>query len=118
MSNARLWFEQQVVNSLLRATRSGAAGRLFPRRRESSSGSPLSPERADREFRGEERKANLIRQFAMDDKAPPVAIGWFGRAAVWLVIALVAPNVISTLLECGFGACPDNPVSYQSLKGH
>ena len=118
MSNARLWFEQQVVNSLLRAARPGAAGRLFPRRRESNSGSPLSRERADREFRGEERKANLIRQFAADDKAPPVAIGWFGRAAVWLVIALVAPNVISTLLECGFGACPDNPVSYQSLKGH
>jgi hypothetical protein len=30
------------------------------------------------------------------------------RAAVWLVIALTALNVVSTLLECGFGACPDN----------
>ncbi|HTE77474.1 MAG TPA: hypothetical protein VK653_12175 [Xanthobacteraceae bacterium] len=69
-------------------------------------------------FAAKSKKANLVRQFAADDKAPPVAIGWFGCAAVWLVIAHVAPNVISTLLECGFGACPDNPVSYQSLKGH
>jgi hypothetical protein len=35
---------------------------------------------------------------------------------VWLVIALVALNVVSTLLECGFAACPGNPVSYQLLK--
>jgi hypothetical protein len=39
------------------------------------------------------------------------------RAAVWLVIALVALNVVSTLLECGFAACPDDPVNYQLLKG-
>jgi hypothetical protein len=38
------------------------------------------------------------------------------RAAVWLVIALTALNVVSTLLECGFGACPDNPVAYELLK--
>ncbi len=31
-------------------------------------------------------------------------------AAVWLVIGLTALNVLSTLLECGFGACADNPV--------
>jgi hypothetical protein len=35
---------------------------------------------------------------------------------VGLVIALTALNVISTLLECGFGACPDNPVAYELLK--
>ena len=46
----------------------------------------------------------------------PAAIGWFGHGAVWLVIALVALNVVSTLLECGFGAFPDNPVAYQLLK--
>jgi len=44
------------------------------------------------------------------------AIGGFERAAVLLVIALAVLNVISTLLECGFGACPDNPVAYELLK--
>jgi len=36
---------------------------------------------------------------------------------VWLVIGLTALNVVSTLLECGFGACADNPVVYELLKG-
>ena len=36
-------------------------------------------------------------------------------AAVWLVIALAALNVVSTLAECGFGACADNPVAYELL---
>ena len=56
------------------------------------------------------------RQFAQADLGKPVAVGLLARAAVWLVIALVALNVVSTLLECGFVACPDNPVSYQLLK--
>ncbi len=38
------------------------------------------------------------------------------RTAVWLVLALTALNVISTLLECGFAACPDNPLVYDLLK--
>ena len=56
------------------------------------------------------------RQFSVDGTAQPVETGTFARAAVWLVIALAALNVISTLLECGFAACPDNPVSYELLK--
>src|SRR6478735_4709324 len=36
--------------------------------------------------------------------------------ALFLVIALTALNVASTLLECGFGACADNPVVYELLK--
>jgi disulfide bond formation protein DsbB len=40
----------------------------------------------------------------------------FATIAVWLVIALTALNVVSTLLECGFGACADNPVVYELLK--
>lgn len=40
----------------------------------------------------------------------------FATTAVWLVIALTALNVVSTLLECGFGACADNPVAYELLK--
>src|SRR6516164_2523096 len=53
-------------------------------------------------------------QFRDDGKPHPG--GAFGRAAVWLVIALTALNVVSTLLECGFGACPDNPIAYELLK--
>ena len=56
------------------------------------------------------------RQFAQSDLGKPATAGFLARAAVWLVIALVALNVVSTLLECGFAACPDNPVSYQLLK--
>jgi hypothetical protein len=53
-------------------------------------------------------------QFRDDGKPQPG--GAFARAAVWLVIALTALNVVSTLLECGFAACPDNPVAYKLLK--
>jgi disulfide bond formation protein DsbB len=61
------------------------------------------------------------RQFYDDDNAPDgagkaVAGGAFARVAVWLVIGLIAANAITTLLECGFGACPDNPVEYELLK--
>lgn len=55
-------------------------------------------------------------QFKPDDTAPPAKAGGFARAAVWLVIALIAANVVSTLVECGFGACPDNPVDYELLR--
>jgi disulfide bond formation protein DsbB len=54
------------------------------------------------------------RQFAPDD--PPQRPGHFASLAVWLVIALVALNVVSTLLQCGFGACADDPVVYEMLK--
>src|ERR1700754_461847 len=56
------------------------------------------------------------RQFEPDDKAWPVAPGAFATTAVWLVIGLTALNVVSTLLECGFGACAENPVMYELLK--
>jgi disulfide bond formation protein DsbB len=55
------------------------------------------------------------RQF--EDTAPqPISGGAFAQAAVWLVIGLTALNVASTLLECGFGACADNPIVYELLK--
>jgi disulfide bond formation protein DsbB len=53
------------------------------------------------------------RQFDKDTKSAP---GAFATVAVWLVIALVAANAASTLLECGFKACADNPVVYELLK--
>jgi disulfide bond formation protein DsbB len=56
------------------------------------------------------------RQFRTDDRTRPPAPGTFALAAVWLVIALTAANVMSTLVECGFDACPDNPVDYELLR--
>jgi disulfide bond formation protein DsbB len=56
------------------------------------------------------------RQFEDDSTAHPDAPDLFAIAAVWLVIGLTALNVISTLLECGFGACAENPIVYELLK--
>jgi disulfide bond formation protein DsbB len=47
---------------------------------------------------------------------PPVAPGAFAQTAVWLAIGLIALNVVSTLMECGFAACAENPVVYELLK--
>ncbi len=55
------------------------------------------------------------RQFEREDEHRR-HIGLFARAAVWLVIGLTALNVVSTVLECGFRACPDNPTVYELLK--
>src|ERR1700676_1688622 len=55
------------------------------------------------------------RQF--DDTTPqPISGSAFAQGAVWLVIGLTALNVASTLLECGFGACADNPIVYELFK--
>jgi disulfide bond formation protein DsbB len=56
------------------------------------------------------------RQFDENVTAQPVSDGVFVQMAVWLVIGLTALNVVSTILECGFGACADNPVVYELLK--
>ena len=53
-------------------------------------------------------------QFRDDGEAK--SAGLFARAAVWLVAGLTVLNVASTLLECGFKACADNPTSYELLK--
>jgi disulfide bond formation protein DsbB len=55
------------------------------------------------------------RQFE-EDSARPGVPDTFATVAVWLVIGLTALNFVSTLLECGFGACADNPVMYELLK--
>src|SRR3954453_489638 len=56
------------------------------------------------------------RQFEDDRTALAPTGGLFAQAAVWLVLALTLLNVISTLLECGFSACADNPTVYELLK--
>src|SRR5260221_3319103 len=53
-------------------------------------------------------------QFRDDGKPQPA--GAFARAASWLVIALTALNVGSTLLECGFGPWSGQPLGYELLK--
>ena len=56
------------------------------------------------------------RQFEDDGAALPPTGGLFAQIAVWLVIGLTFLNVVSTLLECGFGACADDPLVYELLK--
>jgi hypothetical protein len=36
----------------------------------------------------------------------------FANVIVILFILLVFANLVSTLLECGLGSCPDDPVAY------
>jgi disulfide bond formation protein DsbB len=43
------------------------------------------------------------------------SIGWFVKAVFSLVVLIAASNVITTFLECGFGQCPDNPISYKEF---
>lgn len=40
----------------------------------------------------------------------------FAIVAVWAIIAVVAANVGSALLECGFTWCADNPTRYELLR--
>lgn len=44
------------------------------------------------------------------------APGLFGKAAVWLVIAITLANIAGVLLECGLASCPDNPLRYEMLQ--
>ena len=41
----------------------------------------------------------------------------FAKAAIWIVIALAAANILSTFAICGIAECPDNPVRYELLQG-
>jgi disulfide bond formation protein DsbB len=34
----------------------------------------------------------------------------------WLFVAVALANAVSTLLACGFGACPENPTGYELLQ--
>jgi disulfide bond formation protein DsbB len=60
--------------------------------------------------------AMLLFDSQFEPEPGPQPVGAFECAAVWLVIGLTALNVASTLLECGFSVCPDNPVAYELLK--
>jgi len=55
------------------------------------------------------------RQFERSD-AVPLRATTFGMAMVVLAAALALANGVSTVLECGAGLCPDNPVVYELLQ--
>ncbi|WP_346838174.1 disulfide bond formation protein B [Microbulbifer sp. SAOS-129_SWC] len=54
---------------------------------------------------------------AVEDDAVPRRLDVPGRLAAVAFVAVLAINVVSTTLECGLGACPDNPTDYLWLKG-
>ena len=58
----------------------------------------------------------LLLDSQFEREPAPAPTGKFSTVAVWLVIVLTAANVASTLLECGFQSCADNPVVYELLK--
>jgi disulfide bond formation protein DsbB len=45
----------------------------------------------------------------------PLKLAPLESGAIWLVLAMAVLNVASAFLECGFGACPADPVHYQLL---
>lgn len=38
------------------------------------------------------------------------------QALGWLFVLVALANAVSTLLQCGFGPCPDNPTGYELLR--
>lgn len=38
------------------------------------------------------------------------------RFIMWLFVLIIIGNFVSTFLECGLGACPDNPIEYLMFK--
>ncbi|MEJ8473375.1 disulfide bond formation protein B [Roseibium algae] len=53
---------------------------------------------------------------AVETKATVLRVSVIGSIAVASVIGLAGLNFASTVVECGFATCPDNPVSYILLK--
>ncbi|KVC71732.1 disulfide bond formation protein B [Burkholderia ubonensis] len=48
----------------------------------------------------------------------PRRVDRLGKAGIALFFILIAANLGSTLLECGYGQCADNPVVYQWMGSH
>ena len=43
-------------------------------------------------------------------------MGLLLRVPIGLILLLTALNVVSTILQCGFAACPDDPTDYELLR--
>ncbi|MBV6271525.1 disulfide bond formation protein B [Alcaligenaceae bacterium CGII-47] len=54
----------------------------------------------------------MLDRACRDQPSPRSHIGRFARFVMWLFFVLVLANMGSTLLECGFGQCEDDPVGY------
>jgi disulfide bond formation protein DsbB len=48
--------------------------------------------------------------------APPPALARWESAAICLVLAVALANAVSVFLQCGFAACPADPVRYELLS--
>lgn len=60
----------------------------------------------------------LIDEMKLKEAAnTPRVMGWVGRLAGISFLVILILNVLSTLVECGFGPCPDNPTNYLWLPG-
>ena len=49
------------------------------------------------------------------ERTGPRRMGIFATIAVVLALGITAANVVTTFLECGLHACPDNPVTFELL---
>lgn len=54
----------------------------------------------------------LLLIFDRNFGARPAKVGLFAGTAIWLLVLLTMLNVLSTVLMCGFGECPDDPTRY------
>lgn len=56
----------------------------------------------------------IDKQYVKEPRENSVSSGWVNTLFM-LALFIIALNIISVILECGFDACPDNPVSYVLL---
>ena len=67
---------------------------------------------------------SITQQYEIKSKKTKVAeakgkkIRFFTHIVFALFIIIIAANIISTLSECGFSQCPDNPTSYTFAQGN
>ena len=57
----------------------------------------------------------MLMLFGASGRGTPHRVPLLGHAAIGIFFALTLANVIGTTLECGMGACPDDPTSYELL---
>lgn len=48
---------------------------------------------------------------------PAPELGLFEKGATWLILALTLCNALGALMQCGFAACPEDPVRYELIFG-
>lgn len=56
--------------------------------------------------------AALMLVLARFDNAPPARLAGGLLILCWIYAALIGANLLSTLAECGVGACPDDPTGW------